>query len=250
MNTIKDLVQALNIPKDVLEKADRFLTALLGPSVSETGELIADKVRRRRFRNQVHILIEARELLAEAGIKFKPMGLKTLVPLIEASSLEENPGIQQMWANLIANAVKCSSRAGLHAICITVLRSISPFEAKVLQKVMQDYHAKRPELIASLREWNKDRTDIYADSLFWRPEKLFRRVQVPKEDINLLLDNLLRLNVLRYEVPEIVDGENRFPKYVHLTDLGLAVLKEIMAFDGKYPDQNRIEIATIAKSTS
>jgi hypothetical protein len=110
MNTIKDLVQALNIPKDVIEKADRFLTALLGPSVSETGELIADKVRRRRFRNQVHILIEARELLAEAGIKFKPMGLKTLVPLIEASSLEEDPGIQQMWANLIANAVKCSSK--------------------------------------------------------------------------------------------------------------------------------------------
>ena len=56
---------------------------------------------------------------------------------------------------------------------------------------------------------------------------------MPKEDIELLLDNLLRLNVLRYEVPEIVDGENRFPEYVHLTDLGLAVLKEIMAFDGK-----------------
>jgi hypothetical protein len=39
----------------------------------------------------------------------------------------------------------------------------------------------------------------------------------------------MRLNIFRYEVPPVKDGDTEFPEHVHLTELGLAVLKECLS---------------------
>jgi hypothetical protein len=228
--SLEKAIEALNIPKAIIDKADKFLSALLGSAVKESGELITDKIRYRRFKNQVAILQRAEELLDKNGLKAKDVSLKTLVPLIEKSSLEEDPTVQQMWATLLANATQSNAKSGLHAICIEVLSSISPLEAKILYAVLLKYESERPKALARIREtnykWNLERKDIYPSSIFFTPYELYEQVKVSNEDGEFLLDNLLRLNILRWENLEVDEGVASDPKYVHLTSLGLNVLRE------------------------
>ena len=224
--TIDKILDLAEIPKTLLEGAQSFLNRLLGPTVDETGQLLADKVRYRRFRNQVRIVEGARKLVMEVGLTPKPVSLQTLVPLVEKASLEEDPSVQQMWSTLLAKAATADSRDGLHRLCVEVLSSISPKEALILRHIHAEYEKKRPELLESLRKWNAVRMDIYADSLAFRPNTLYREANVGDEDGDLLLDNLLRLNILKWEVPEVEDGQTVHPSFVHLTELGLVVLKE------------------------
>jgi len=225
MSDIKDIVDALNLPKVVLEKADAFLRTLLGPATVEAGELLADKIRVRRFRNQVHVLRLAQEMLEGAGLKAQQVNLRTLVPLLERASLEEDPDIQQMWAALLANASQTTISGALQTICIRVLSGISSYEARILQSIYSDFLTHRDSKIAKLREWNSRRTEPYASSFFYRPDDLVARARIGTDEGDFLIDNLLQLGVLRFEVPEVEDDEVQEPKFVHLTELGLKVLQ-------------------------
>ena len=131
--TLEKFIEAINLPKLVVEKAEAFLTALLGEAVKESGGLIGDKVRYQRFKNQVLILRKSQTLLEEAGLQPRPIPMKTLVPLVESCSLEDDPDIQEMWARLLADAASSASNAFLHAIGVQLLSSISVDDAKLLQ---------------------------------------------------------------------------------------------------------------------
>lgn len=106
------LLDLAGLPKAVLEGAQSFLNRLLGPTVDETGQLLADKVRYRRFRNQVRIVEGARRLVEDAGLVPAPVSLQTLVPLVDKASLEEDPTVQEMWSTLLANAATAKARDG------------------------------------------------------------------------------------------------------------------------------------------
>ena len=149
--------------------------------------------------------------------------------LVEKASLEEDPTVQEMWSTLLANAATAKARDGLHRLCVEVLAGISPKEALILRHVYARYQQKRPELLTKVHGWNPTRTEIPAEFLFFRPRELYRDAGVPETDGDLLLDNLLRLNLLRWEVPEVEDGQTVHPSFVHLTEPGLAVLKECNA---------------------
>jgi hypothetical protein len=223
---IDKLLELAELPKMVLEGSQSFLNRLLGPTVDEAGQLLADQVRYRRFRNQVKIVEAARRLVVDAGLEPKVVALQTLVPLVEKASLEEEPTLQKMWANLLARAATSTPRDGLHRLCVEILAGISPREALILNYVYAEFRRKRPELLARHRTWSPGREEIAAEFLTFKPADLYRQAGIDDSNGDLLLDNLLRLNILRWEIPEIEDGEAIFPSFVHLTELGLAALKE------------------------
>lgn len=80
-----------------------FLEKLAGSSLEEAGLLLADKLRTRRLKNQIKIFSNAKKIAEENNISIKQINLKTLVPLLEFSSLEEDETLQQKWSNLIVN---------------------------------------------------------------------------------------------------------------------------------------------------
>lgn len=80
-----------------------FLEKLAGSTLEEAGLLLADKVRIRRLKNQIKIFSEAKKIAEVNNITLKQINLKTLVPLLEFSSLEEDETLQQKWSNLIVN---------------------------------------------------------------------------------------------------------------------------------------------------
>ncbi len=109
-----------------------FLQKLLGPALEEAGLILQDDVRRYRLQNQIKILTKARSMLEKAGISPTAVPLKTLLPLLENASLEQEDDLQTKWAALLANA---SSPAGSLLVLpgfSEILKQLSPQEARLL----------------------------------------------------------------------------------------------------------------------
>ena len=60
----------------------------LEPIAREKGQLQADKIRCQREAQAVKMMMEADQLLQDAGIKRRTLNLKIAIPLIEKASLE------------------------------------------------------------------------------------------------------------------------------------------------------------------
>jgi len=105
------------------------MKTILGPAANEFGELLGDKVRFRRFKNEVKIFGKARKLVEDNNLDINQLNLKTVVPLIEKSSLEEDEDLQDKWSNLLANMAS-SPQSGLEPKLVATLSSLSSIEAK------------------------------------------------------------------------------------------------------------------------
>jgi hypothetical protein len=228
--TLEQFVEAINLPKLAVEKTEEFFRALLGEAITETGGIIADRVRYQRFKNQVLILQKAQILLEAAGLQPKAIPLKTLVPLLEGSSLEEDSNLRDMWARLLADAVCRDNNEILHAIGVQLLSSISGEEAKLLQLIYERFLENKPAKLEEYKKWGIKSSTLYPDSIMFLPSDLFQKLGFDPERGALLLDNLIRLNVVKFELPEIEDGELCCPELIHLTTLGCHLLA-VCSFD-------------------
>jgi hypothetical protein len=88
-----------------LADAQGFLKKIFGPSADVIGENLALRFRERMFDNLVDVLMRTKEKIKAAGLSPKEAPLKVIHPLLEAASLEEEPELRDLWANLLANAV-------------------------------------------------------------------------------------------------------------------------------------------------
>jgi Abortive infection alpha len=93
-----------------LDLVKGFVEKIAGSALEETGLLISDKIKMVRFKNQLKMLQKAQEIVKENGFNIKQISLKTLVPLLEYSSLEDDETLQEKWANLLANFANANEK--------------------------------------------------------------------------------------------------------------------------------------------
>ncbi len=210
---MKELINSLNIPKHVLDKTEVFMKTIFGPSAKEIGELFADKVRFRRLKNQVDIFRQTVELLDKNGLSAKELPLKALVPLIEKSSLEEDPLLQTKWSNLIANIVS-SPETGLEPKLIKTLDSLSSLEAQVLdfsfQTFLEERSARFERDQASKWKSYKSVNDVKLEYVIIKFDKVQMEFGLNHNFAKICIDNIEALGLIRYEEPS-VEIENQTP---------------------------------------
>lgn len=119
--------KAIDLVKDFVEK-------FLGSSVEEAGLFMSDNIKLRRFKNQIKILAKAQKIVADSNINIKQISLKTLVPLLEYSSLEEEELLQDKWANLLVNYIDSQSKYE-SSIFPYILNQLSSAEAEDLERL-------------------------------------------------------------------------------------------------------------------
>ena len=78
-----------------LRAAKSFAGKVVDPPLEEIGLIFQDHVRSFRLRRQIALLLKARERLEAAGIEPHTVPLKTVVPLLEGASLEDDPDQQK-----------------------------------------------------------------------------------------------------------------------------------------------------------
>lgn len=209
MSALEKLIEAVNLPKKVVDGAELFIKKLLGTAISETGHLIGDEIKFRRFKNQVAIFTKAKVFLEQKGVDPKKINLKVLVPLIEYSSLEEEEEIQTIWANVIANIASYDTEQLFNLKCIEILKEITPNEILFLDNLYSFFIEKQSETLAKWQSIDKlkDRTSISPDYAIIYPSKIGKDLNFSDESVDLYVDRLLSFGVIKYEQPELSESK-------------------------------------------
>lgn len=211
---VGEIIKDLNLPKHVLDQVTALAKTLLGPAAKEFGELFADKVRYKRLSNQVTIFKKTAELLERNNLTPRELNLKTLVPLLEQSSLEEDEELQVKWANLIANLAS-SPENGLEPKLVKTLAQLSILEARVLDYAFQRFGTQRVARFeknqASPHSWvekYKSVEDVPIEFVVLSFDKMREQHSLTRQFAKIFIDNLVSLGLLRYEEPEIEIEDN------------------------------------------
>ena len=169
--------------KQLAKKAAEFLEKIVNKPLSELGDLWTDEIRYFRFKNQVDIMLKAKKLLEDRGIQPQNISLKTLAPLIEYSSWEENLTMQEKWASLLANAANPLMGHDNEQSYVEILNQMSPIQANILDLVYDHY----------LNNDSKNKRSIH-----YSKDKLVENIKnINPESIDISIENLYRLNLLK-----------------------------------------------------
>lgn len=218
-----------------------LLQQLVGSSLREAGDYLGDKIRASRLKNQLRILHDTKELLDKHGLQPKAVNLKVLLPLIETAALEDEPDLQRMWSNLLANAALADWRVALHKTCIDVLESSSRLEGRLLQYGYHMRRSKLPKISLSDASSYVERYNAIEDFRS-HPLSLYRASeQLEVSPIRLMnaLDNLARFNVFYHfaEKPSgkrleksHKDNDRLSERFFNFSQLGFLVAEELINF--------------------
>lgn len=182
---------------DSLAPAARdFAEKVSGSAASELGELFADKIRFRRWKNQVRLLNRASEFAQEAGIDPASVNLTILTPLLEKAGNEEDELMADRWAALLANA------AGGGVLDVSpsfpdVLARLSPGDAQVLDAVHLALVRQTGEALGVVGV----AAEAIADHYGW-----------PVAEVAFSLENLQVLGLCASGSPATVDAQQGRPK--------------------------------------
>jgi Abortive infection alpha len=119
-----------------------LLQALLGPSVEEAGLVLRDYVTAFRIEKQVQLLDRLRKVLGRAGIKPAKVPMKLLGPIFEAATLEENNELQEIWANMLANAANPETPDAVAPSFPGILKEMRPVDVKFLATLYEEFVLK------------------------------------------------------------------------------------------------------------
>lgn len=165
-------VKAVEFGYDLIKS---FLEKLAGPAAEEIGLMLQDQVKLYRFKNQVRILTKAKKYLEENKIEPKSIPLRTLLPLLEGASLEDNDYLADKWAALISNAASGSLDRENHPSFSKILTEMSPMDAVLFDEIY-DF----PNVIV----WNDFR------------EKIGNKHSLSRDEVSFCYQNLSRLNLI------------------------------------------------------
>jgi len=108
---VQEVAKATGKGIDAAEKAGGFLNRVLGQPIEDTvGVLWGDKIRARRIERAIDLSVSVQKKLEDAGVvDIRPITEKVGIPLIENATLEGDPDVQDMYANLLFNAINPAS---------------------------------------------------------------------------------------------------------------------------------------------
>jgi hypothetical protein len=135
---------AKRVAEEVTPEVSKFIGTVVGSTQIEISDLLAEEIRSFRFKRQIRHVTKAMDQLDKAGLEAGKVPLRTLAPLLEAASLEEDEGLSDRWASLLANAA--SGATEVPASFPYVLRELEPKHATVLDELYSLSMQMAPEL--------------------------------------------------------------------------------------------------------
>lgn len=196
-----------------LDGAAAFLSRICLPAAEEFGLALRDKVHQWRTRNLGERVVCAAELVAATGVEPREVPMRTLTPLLEGASREDDPELAALWTALLANAAHPSS-AHVPPIYPVLLGQLSPLDARVLictrDLAMRGLTSTQGE--PGPPRWGPRRDELLAEMAHLQPD-----------DLEVSLTTLSALGLMSYEPTVRLVAENAFlsdQQEVRLSPLG------------------------------
>jgi len=134
IEAVTESAKAVQGVANLAEAGGAYLAKMLGTVPEDVvGLLGGDLIHHYRLRNWHKISQKTDEILEQGGIeKRDPLSPKYIKPLLEAASNEGDETLQDMWAQLLANAMNPDHDASLQLEYIEVLKQFKPIDARIL----------------------------------------------------------------------------------------------------------------------
>ncbi|MGA2325079.1 MAG: Abi-alpha family protein [Bryobacteraceae bacterium] len=235
------------LSKGILDSLLAPFHALTMKFCGELGEALGSYGTLLRMKIGLKVMKRAEEMLVNAGIEPRSMPRKIFVPLLEDASLEDDRGLQERWAALLANAATDS--------CILpsfpdILRQLSCRDAVFLNAILDNVVAMMEHHYGAVRmaarivgeiafKGRDEMLYIFSEAGLTRNDaRLLTTVHpddIPGEDddhakFRISLDTLLRLRLVQVTQRFEVDGrhmkidgtglQSRGEDYYSMTALG------------------------------
>jgi Abortive infection alpha len=168
-------------------------------TMSVSYEELDRRIHARRRGLAQEVLTKAQEMIREAGVQPGPVPMKTVVPLLEYASLEEDEYLREKWAAVLANAAVSSGK--VHASFAEVLRQLTPQGVLFLDALFTLTEKRMAEFLSQPPQ---NQGGDPAKNLGMQHEllELFRKtVQIANADdvgseFSIVLTNLRRSNIV------------------------------------------------------
>jgi hypothetical protein len=121
--------------KPTAEVITGLIGKLLTPMADAAGQGIAASLQawaKKRGELAGKTVIEAANLLHNAAIEPQPVPGRILMPILEASSLEEDEQLRSRWSALLANAASTGPSNKIIPAFAEILRQLMPIHAEIL----------------------------------------------------------------------------------------------------------------------
>ena len=112
-----------------------LIRTVLGPAAEEAGAMFQEHVRSYRIQRQIRLWAQTQKALEALGVKPRQVPLRLLAPIIENASVEDDDDLQDIWANLLANAAGSEGVAEVHPSFPGILKDFTPQDAKFLDSL-------------------------------------------------------------------------------------------------------------------
>ena len=129
-------------------------------------------VASRRTECMINVCKKAQEKIDASGLseeQIQHCSLKLGIPFAENASLEENPSLQDLWANLLANALTPDKKTDRYPYFVSILKEISPLDAKTLSLISMPVKAPRDTKLPPEFSLDKDENILHSDGTLLRP---------------------------------------------------------------------------------
>jgi len=210
LETLATVAAQSEVINQTAKEATGLIKRVLGKSFDEYGELLADNIRLKRFKNQITIFKKAEKYIKAENLNTEKINLKVLVPLIEFSSYEEDENLQDKWAYLIKNISTKPFNATIQITCIQILNKMSSDEALLLDFLYDKLVKKRidwayrqnmqPTLFGD--KYRKQPIDYRIDWMTFELQKLSSDLSIDLDNLELQISNLVSLGTIKF-VPEV-----------------------------------------------
>jgi hypothetical protein len=123
-----------------LRDSGSYVADILGDLPKDfLAQLIGDRVKARRIEKATILWEKTQEQLRDWRVqKPEPPSRKFAIPILEAAVDEENAGLQDLWARLLAAAMDPARRDEMRQSFVETVKQMDPTDASVLEAIRKN----------------------------------------------------------------------------------------------------------------
>jgi hypothetical protein len=122
----------------IAKQAQEFLAAICGHPDETVGTMLGN-IAKRRLKNAETVVGMSHLILLNIGATPKEVPLNVLQPLLESASLQEETELQEIWANLLANAADTGQGNPVEPAFPAMLKELSLREVRFLNALFSEF---------------------------------------------------------------------------------------------------------------
>lgn len=172
-------------------KFGSFLAKVFGVTIEDAAGIVGDQLKYLRWKRQNRLVDKVNEYLEKKGsTTLRPISPKFAIPFILNASLEEDDYLQDIWCQLITNALDSDFNLEIRFVYIDIIKNLTPLDAKVLEFVYNQASRRVDMTVDNYRY-------LCMSKVILEFHTIYNYMNVPEKELLISFENLMRVQCLR-----------------------------------------------------